>query len=919
MTEENKEKVQLQDGVYIQERVIQHPPHIRLSRSQERGRLMLQEYKLKILQSKINAAREVRIKEPQKTADKPSCSEEEAYRFFCHRFDELEKNGPTTGTLSQQSGIDTVIDIENVDECHNPLVPGDIETLDVNPDLLFVPSDLPVNQMRIIPRYLKPRFLEDEGFYVCERPQVPRKMINKMGNRLIEEEKGQSWFGENGCMIAIPDPIQKYWHCKVDFPFSCQSPCLATVHMRPDKLRSAGSVVSNAEGSAGLWQLDLNLARLNFTHHPLFSTEHVLAQRLYELYEHYETREMKGATTSLQDKLSGLKKSETALTTTDETAPCSKLRDLRQEIRKTHVALKNERQADISLVRNIVAAWKRIKTLRAKNGYVNTTVTLQLHKVKTRITDSTTNRTGTDEYTKASVFSLDNLLTQLLLINYSRAVCSNLCCIVVGVNIQLQTHLYTDGDVAIKQHYLCRELKEHNKEDIYIPPVPGQEEMSTDSVKQEADQFDLVPVLTMCGVVTPTSSCPPDEKVRRYELANHKVSVNIFYNGKHVSTSEPSMFDNSDFGVQIQQMFNMQIVHSPENIMLEICETVKQKSTVVAKMYVPIPDRNMLSSNATMERSEFSSDRATKAYYAGVGSNVPFKLEKEDAKVCLMTSGRMLYVVSWAVDESGVPMAPTAPPHRPSFTRPIASGPNASRLEWIRDLQFDPNHPSNTELTELLREACEQRDRATGHFRLHALEEEFDFTTEEQLEKSRRFGLLQLRSSHAVDVSPSKPIPLHDRDITEAMFADYGAFPSLSLMDEDPITMQRARSIHYIQKALNLAREKLLNIKRKYKFSDIVTEYHEADTVMEFDWDVFRLKRPLQPQRVKRKIIPTCSLSDGDLRIHVAINNAQGLPVRQEAFLKEIHARGSCCGLSSSSRHNMKSSSEKAVVQILRG
>lgn len=48
--------------------------------------------------------------------------------------------------------------------------------------------------------------------------------------------------------------------------------------------------------------------------------------------------------------------------------------------RKTHVALKIEKQADISLVRNIVAAWKRIKTLRAKNGYVNTTVKLQLHK-----------------------------------------------------------------------------------------------------------------------------------------------------------------------------------------------------------------------------------------------------------------------------------------------------------------------------------------------------------------------------------------------------------------------------------------------------------------------------------------------------------------------------------------------------------
>lgn len=130
--------------------------------------------------------------------------------------------------------------------------------------------------------------------------------------------------------------------------------------------------------------------------------------------------------------------------------------------------------------------------------------------MKARITDSTTNRTGTDDHMKASVFSLDNLLTQLLLINYSRTVCSNLCCIVVGVNILLQTKFYTDGDVTIRQHYLCRELKEHNKEEIYIPLVPGQEEeMSTDSVKQKADQLDLVPVLTMCGVVTPTSSCPP--------------------------------------------------------------------------------------------------------------------------------------------------------------------------------------------------------------------------------------------------------------------------------------------------------------------------------------------------------------------------------------------------------------------------
>ena len=53
-----------------------------------------------------------------------------------------------------------------------------------------------------------------------------------------------------------------------------------------------------------MWQLDLNLAGLMFTHHPLFSREHVLAQNLLELYELYRNkRQMPDATTALQGKV----------------------------------------------------------------------------------------------------------------------------------------------------------------------------------------------------------------------------------------------------------------------------------------------------------------------------------------------------------------------------------------------------------------------------------------------------------------------------------------------------------------------------------------------------------------------------------------------------------------------------------------
>ncbi|KAL0964275.1 hypothetical protein UPYG_G00321630 [Umbra pygmaea] len=767
--------------------------------------LMLPEYKMQTLQRKINA-RYRGIKETEKLVEKPLCSEEEAYRFFCHRFDELERIGLKTDMLSQQTGMDNALNIEDDYECQNPLISAQMEILDVNPHLLFVPSDVTVNRRRILPSYLKPRCLEDEGFYVCRRPQVHSKMMNKMDNRLIEEEKGQSWFGEDGCMITLPDPIQTYWYSYIDFPFSRQSPCLATVYTRPKRPGSVGCVATS-EACETQWQLDLNLVGLFFTHHPLFSREHVWVQRLHELYEHYEAGKMKGATAFLQHKLNGLKKSEKALTATDEN-PGLKLCDRRQEIQKTHVALKKERQAYIALVRSIVAAWKCVKALRAENGYASTTVKLELHNVKARIDDSVPNTTENDK--------------------------------------ENTTMPYTDEDVAIKQHYLILEPQGKVEEEARPLALGQDEEMASDSVNQKLDQLALVPVVTMCGVVTPTTNCLLDEKVRRYKLAKHKITVKIFYNGKHVSTSEPSTF-NGDFRVDIQQMFSMQLLHSPQKIMLEICETVKHKTTSVAKVYVPIPDRNMLSSNVKVARLEFSSDRHVKAYYAGVGSNVPFKLDEKEEEVCLMTSARLLYALSWSVDDCGYPMAPSSQLHCPSFTKPLASLPEASRLKWIRNLQFDPNHPHNTRLSELLREACWQRDGATGTFRLNHLEEEFDFSSEEQLGKCKRFILLQQRSSKAPFVGSSKPIPLHDRDISEAMLTHYDTSPRLSVIGEDPITMQRACSIHYIQTALNLIRTKLSNIKRKYKLSDIVKENHGANTPMAFAWDGFGPKRPLHP------------------------------------------------------------------------
>lgn len=53
----------------------------------------------------------------------------------------------------------------------------------------------------------------------------------------------------------------------------------------------------------GDFQLDVDVSGLIFSHHPLFSREHVLGTRLTELYDHYLTRQHNKLTAHLTDKV----------------------------------------------------------------------------------------------------------------------------------------------------------------------------------------------------------------------------------------------------------------------------------------------------------------------------------------------------------------------------------------------------------------------------------------------------------------------------------------------------------------------------------------------------------------------------------------------------------------------------------------
>lgn len=59
---------------------------------------------------------------------------------------------------------------------------------------------------------------------------------------------------------------------------------------------------------------------------------------------------------------------------------------------------------------------------------------------------------------------------------------------------------------------------------------------------------------------------------------------------------------------------------------------------------------------------------------------------------------------------------------------------------------------------------------APEYFRLEQLQEEFNFATEEELEKSRRFRLLRLRNRGVAEFRNHKNVPAVEREVTEKVF-----------------------------------------------------------------------------------------------------------------------------------------------------
>ncbi|KFW76622.1 Coiled-coil and C2 domain-containing protein 2A, partial [Phalacrocorax carbo] len=876
-------------------------------------------------------------------------STEEAYNFFTFNFDPepetIKAGARQRHELNEEEGaeeecVETHEDEQEEDETDEDvrlvkdddlfiigqtaedflvMIPAGCESyseqLKKEKEFLFVPSMLAVPASEKIRENMEPRYLEDEGLYTGERPFVSQSNQNILENRILRQEQGKDWFGDDGKILALPNPIKQSSTRPPIFSLEEGiAPELETVYRKAIKMTAANQYLVGPGDFQGPFQLDIDISGLIFTHHPCFSREHVLAAKLAQLYDQYLARKQKNLTKLLTDKLHALRNAvQCSIDGGGAGVPSpvaqQSIPEYKIEIRQTRRLRDAEQEKDRMLLKTIIKVWKQIKSLRDFQKFTNTPMKLYLRK------EEVDQRSDEKAY-EAEIQAEINELLEECMEEYEKKM--------EEYKTELQEWKSWKKTQKSKKKKKKKDINEEesvedcdlNEERVKpIPPkmansleIEQQVREKAESCRRKPGEPVLIPELVLSGSITPTELCPRAEVLRREDVKKRSAFIEVLFNSKEVSRTVTRPI-SSDFRVHFGQIFNLQIFNWPESLKLQIYETTGMSSTtLLAEVFIPVPETTILTGSAPMEEIEFSSNQRVMLDHEGVGSGVSFSFEADGSnKITLMTSGKVSNSVSWAVGEKGVPLIPPVSQQNtgiPSALKNIdaiasigTSGLTDMKklAKWAAEAKLDPNDPNNAALMQLIMVATNGERHAPDFFRLEQLQQEFNFVSDEEFNRSKRFRLLQLRNGEVAEFRNYKQVPLHEREISEKIFQDY----EKRLQERDVIDSKnyldahRAVVANYLQKVRESVINRFLIAKHHFLLSDLVNEEEIPSLGSEgpgiLGLSLFKLaepKRPLKPRRKERKKVTAQNLSDGDIKLLVNIIRAYDIPVRKPVMSK---------------------------------
>ncbi|XP_040413141.1 coiled-coil and C2 domain-containing protein 2A isoform X3 [Cygnus olor] len=869
-------------------------------------------------------------------------SAEEAYNFFTFNFDSEPENvkagAQKRSELNEEEGAEEYVEAHEEEQEEDEtdedvrlvkddlfiigqtaedllvMKPADCESyseqLQKEKEFLFIPSRLTVPTSQKMPGNVQPRYLEDEGLYTGERPFVAPSNQNILENRILRQEQGKEWFGDDGKILALPNPIKQSSTRPPIFSLEEGiAPELETLYRKAIKMTAANQYLVGPGDFQGPFQLDIDISGLIFTHHPCFSREHVLAAKLAQLYDQYLARKQKNLTNLLTDKLHALRNAVQCRIDSGDAGAAGPIAqqsipEYKFEIRQTRRLRDAEQEKDRMLLKTIIKVWKQIKSLRDFQKFTNTPMKLYLRK------EEVDQRSDEKAY-EAEIQAEINELIEEYMEEYEKKM--------EEYRTELQEWKSWRKAQKSRKKKKKKDLQEEDSvEDCDlgeepvkpIPPkmvnnleIEQQVREKADNLRRKPGEPALIPELVLSGSITPSELCPRAEVLRREDVKKRSAFIKVLFNSKEVSRTVTRPI-SSDFRVHFGQIFNLQIFNWPESLQLQIYETTGMSSTtLLAEVFIPVPETTVLTGSAPMEEIEFSSNQRVVLDHEGVGSDVSFSFEADGSnQMTLMTSGKVSNSVSWAVGEKGIPLIPpvsqqtTGIPSALKNIDAIASIGTSGLTDmkklakWAAETKLDPNDPNNAALMQMIMVATSGEAHVPDFFRLEQLQQEFNFVSDEEFNRSKRFRLLQLRSEEVAEFRNYKQVPLHEREISEKLFQDY----EKRLHERDVIDSKhyldarRAVVANYLQKVRESVINRFLIAKHHFLLSDLVNE-EEIPSLGILGLGLFKLaepKRPLKPRRKERKKVTAQNLSDGDIKLLVNVIRAFDIPVRKPVMSK---------------------------------
>lgn len=531
----------------------------------------------------------------------------------------------------------------------------------------------------------------------------------------------------------------------------------------------------------------MQISSLRFTHHPLFSVEHVLGEKLKKLYQEYEESVSKGKFIRLSKRLEGLRHVLRRLEgTLSESGDQSDKEDSKVEAYKRDIGILREQvfeegKTERNRVIEILQTWKEIKKIRETNQYSNTSLKLVIKKEKVEY--------GTDKKRFDKTF--EETYEEYLEINREKA----------------RKKRQNEEDIR-------QELVERFKESFRPPGEPI-----------------LYFVLTNENEVSKSVE-NTREVSRRNATTTTKIILKIVCNKMEVcKTKLVSLQD--DFICHFNETISIQLISVPKFITIEIIEHPKSLiKRTVGELMIRIPARNI--SKNDEKTVSFEKNEIVHYKHEGVGSGIKIdSLVQNLGNYELNTSGYLTYSITWDVPVTNQNSLDNSTKILNEIIDKTGAIDTEKLSQWMQQNKLDPQDPKNSILYEYSLD-CDKElvadNTKKNYFRLS--QNEWQFCDPKLIEDNLRLKILQLRNKNEPEFD-RMTVPNRIKEIPLDILADYQRRVAMEQEsvnfeededEEDQVEAKRNKGKKFLKQIHVRVFQKCKNSQNNLSFEDVVDE-----------------------------------------------------------------------------------------------